>query len=778
MWTIFKKLIFDLFKDRFKLFLLLLATFLSIWGISTVMYGHWFTERDFVENFGYSQTADMILYSDDFSDSLITELESWREIEVVEKRGLIGARIKDDEGEWMPLLLHIVENFENVQINRFKQEKNQAPPNRTILIEKNGALFLDDEQKTTEIQIPNLGTFNFPIHGYVHDPRLPPSRMEHMVYGYISKESIKELSPIYSFTRFLIRTTENQPTRQNLKAIGDQITSWFDKKNLPVSGLDIPEPNVHPHQNIVDALALLQRFFGGIIAIMGMILFSLVLLAWILPQLKEIGMMKALGANSREIQQAYFMLIFTLGFVGLIPGLFLGYKSGELYNRFIAFTQNFEVIEGGFPLLNNLLVVSVCLLLPLIVGLKPIRHACRQQSREIIHQVFRPLVPNFFQFVQKILPTPHLKYVANNLFRQGSRFLLSVCLLTTGMTLLFIGIHLTHSLKKDTAQYFEKSAFQFSVYFPQNQTSTSINPDKIGADAWYPIHKRSLFPLSNQLHQTLSLRYLPLNFEFPDAHILQGAASKGCQSCLWINQGLLPEFQDIKLGDSLRFQDSGGKEYLYEYKGVIKELGVGGTMYTYGSDSINDRFSEIWLAFDQNDEVLYANRQQELESFFERNAIPISGIASSELRLQMLRDHLKPTFITITAMGIFAIICGLIGLAIMLNIQLTERKGEIGLLSAIGSSERQIAGMWLNEILILNIISIFLTFFLSLYGAVRLCELFGDTILHIPILFFPDWVFVFVLIIVILGGQILLGGPYLLKLLRKNAYQRLNQGVD
>ena len=70
MKVILWKLIKDFRLAKVKLLLLLLAASLSGWGISSVVYSYFMTERDFKENFARTYPADMTVIVENYTKGL------------------------------------------------------------------------------------------------------------------------------------------------------------------------------------------------------------------------------------------------------------------------------------------------------------------------------------------------------------------------------------------------------------------------------------------------------------------------------------------------------------------------------------------------------------------------------------------------------------------------------------------------------------------------------------------------------------------------------------
>ena len=98
MKVILWKLIGDFRQAKGKLILLLLAASLSGWGISSMVYSYYMSERDFEENFVKTNPADIAVTVEGYSLALENNLLADRNVVDIERRDVINARIKNRQG--------------------------------------------------------------------------------------------------------------------------------------------------------------------------------------------------------------------------------------------------------------------------------------------------------------------------------------------------------------------------------------------------------------------------------------------------------------------------------------------------------------------------------------------------------------------------------------------------------------------------------------------------------------------------------------------------------
>ena len=262
-----KAIVINLLKSfwlaKGKLFLCVVASILSAWGISTMLYSKVMTDRDFEENFNASNPADMILTISNSSAATINQLSSSEQVETIERREAITCRIKNRNGNWMSLLVFAGDNINKTAISKF--EISGTVNDNAIFIEKNGLSFLDTGKNVT-IQPGAVDTFTLYYSGRAFDPGLPPSQMEQMVYGYTSITTIHQYLN-NSNRRYLIKLKQKKLKEEGIREIGKALTALVAQSGGTVTSLVIPPPGEHPHQNIVNGISFLLKGFGIILSL-------------------------------------------------------------------------------------------------------------------------------------------------------------------------------------------------------------------------------------------------------------------------------------------------------------------------------------------------------------------------------------------------------------------------------------------------------------------------------------------------------------------------------
>ncbi|NRB53625.1 MAG: ABC transporter permease [Saprospiraceae bacterium] len=761
MKAILKKLRRDIGKTKGQAALSLLAIIITVWGVSTVYYGYWMTERDFRVNFDQSLPSHMNLVLDTSDIKAIDALIERPEIKAIERRESFMARVKDRDGDWMPILIFAVADFTRLQVNTFTLERGNWPSLGDFAIERKSSGFLGAGEEI-EVQLPGKDVQRFSIASYTHDPRLPSARMDRIIYGYVTLDTYRSLRPDRSHANYLLRLKDQQPSQGDLERLAQEIQT----KGVAA---EIPPLGEHPHQNVIDAVSVLQLGLGVILAILGITLLSLILLLWMLPQVREVALMKAIGASTRNIRQAYQVLLLLAGLIGIVFGLPLGYLSGRFFSHFIAFTQNFDPVEGALSFMMHLPIALGCLSIPLLIGWRPISRAISTSSIQGLRSVFTGLPRKGLYVLQWLFPSVIFRYSLNSFLKNGARLVFSVILLVLGLALFFVGSNLQYALKQDTQQYFAASTYHLSIGVDYADRELLSTVEELGnvARVW-PISQAQLYlEATPKIHEkAIRLQLIPRDHSFDSGYWIAGEEDRSCADCVWINQGLAHELGEPMVGQILQAKGEDGKMRGLKLTGILKELAVGPTMYAYSMEGAKPNTRALWIQLRNREPDAIAQTQVAIEELLGQGLL---WSTNGEEKLEMLRAHLQPTFLILKAIGGLTIGMGLLGLALLININIQERQKEIGMLKALGTGAGKISRLLLQEMAILNGLGILLAIPLACLISVEMGRLLGATLLHVAIPFHADWIRMGMSITLLLGFQWIVWFPYVRNKIRRSS---------
>jgi putative ABC transport system permease protein len=780
MRVILRKLLLDFRKAKGKLLLLILAACLSGWGISSVAYGYFLTERDFEVNFLRTRPADMAVIIENYSDGLEERFLADQNVVDIERREVISARIKSSTDSWMPMILYAVDDLNAMRYDLFKfsEEADKVPGN--IFIEQDAWFYLNEDQQKIEVLFAgDEEIVTWKVAGKVHDARQAPARMEGIVYAYST--SIEKIEP------WLVEGRRRLLIKSNISSDKEQLDEMYERLNMiakdfggEIIAVNIPTPGKHIHQGIVDSIAFLQEVGGSILSVMGIVLLSLILLTWVYPQISDLGVMKAIGASTKHVFGSYALVLLFIVLAGLLIGMPLGYKTATLYNGAVAFFQNFEVVTALLPLSVHVFVLLIGLLIPLLFGILPLTSGAKTTVNDAMNKTF--YVPNkrVFGVSQRLVASTRLKYGLNNLFRHSQRTMLTILLLAVGITLFFTASNLDHSIRTDLSDFEKTSRYEVLVMLPEEMQKEDVSfLDELPLVAEVvPINggRVTYVPPTLGSPELSVARVLSPEIIIDSNNIHRGKIDKSCANCIYVcGEEMKERYKKVELGETIELTSISGEKRSYIFSGVINDLVVLGAPFFIFNDSLTKKFN--LLAFELKPELTsmeILNASNAIDNAFIDNGINLRRRYSVKRRLAGIVGHLDPTFLIIKIMGIFTIVLGLFGLIIVLNLTLQERTREIGIMKSIGSPFKKISDLYNQEFVLISLIALVVGGLLAIPLTTALISVIAETVIRHPVSFLGDFKAMGATATVIVVVQLLLISIYNRFKMRKNARELLD----
>ncbi|CAG0994068.1 hypothetical protein METP2_02796 [Methanosarcinales archaeon] len=316
-----RKVLGDLWLNKTRTLLAVLAIAIGIFGVGTVLAGYSILTHEINANFLGTHPASAILYTENADDKLAAAVESLPGVANAEPRRIVTARIQAGPNEYRRLLLFVIDDFNNLRVSTFKLERGNWPPaDREILIERSALPLIKKEiGDTVIIQTPNNGQdHELKVTGIVHDPGQSPGDVDNIAYGYITLNTLESLGETRALNELRIVVDENSKDVTRITNVANQVRDVMEKRGYHVSHVEIPNAGKHPHADQMDSLLFLLEVFGILALILSSILVASTVSALLSQQIRQIGVMKVIGATTYQIAGLYFGSVLLLGVSGLL----------------------------------------------------------------------------------------------------------------------------------------------------------------------------------------------------------------------------------------------------------------------------------------------------------------------------------------------------------------------------------------------------------------------------------------------------------------------------
>ena len=379
------KLARDLWSSRGRTVVIVLAIALGLTGFSATLGAYGILTREIERNYLESEPASATLELASVSDELLQAAAARPEISAATRRKTIHGRYRNQPGDaWQRALIFVVDDFEDMRVAKIFEERGTwPPPEGSVLVERSSLPQLEaDVGGSFWLRLPSGHQRQVMIAGIAHEPALAPAQTEQAVYAYITAETARQWreAPVFDELRILVR--HGRHDRAAIEASAEQLADWIARSGLgKPHDIRVPPPLHHPHQTQMTTILVVLLAFSLLVLLMSCFLAASLVQSLMARQVREIGVMKALGASTARLTGLYGLLVQVLAGAALVLSWVPGTLGARAFAASVAKLLNFDILSTREPGWVIALKVGVGLLVPALALLPSVWKGCRVSVR-------------------------------------------------------------------------------------------------------------------------------------------------------------------------------------------------------------------------------------------------------------------------------------------------------------------------------------------------------------------------------------------------------------
>ena len=742
-----KKVISDLRINPGRIILVIFALIIGLWGVGSILVSYTILSRDLNENFVRTNPLHAAITSKDFSRLDLASLRNRPEIEQAEFRDFDTLRIETHPDEWIPLWLFGVEDFNSFNLARiFDQKGNNrpiVPEDGAMLIERDGLRFSDLKAGSPARVRAGGRVVEVPVSGIGFDPAQAPGTQDHLIYAYVNEKTFSKITNEAANKRLIIRF-KNMKSKHEVQIAANGLVDYFTSLGIAVDTIKMPKFMEHPHQWQMNTLLFMEGSIGFLAFFLSAVLVSQLMAAFLARQIRQIGILKAIGASRFQVFQIYLTMVLALGVVSGAIAIPLAIKFGYGYAYFVADILNFEVLTTSLPHQMYLYLMAASLLLPVVLSLPAILKGTRISVREALgdYSIQQEAAAKKNWMLKKLTLPINLALAFENTLRRKKRVVVTIAAMALGVAIFNTGFNVQQSLKDLLMDVNNGMKHDVQVVLINQMPKEEALKYFSGIDNISRIEtwNGGRGAMQNMIVSTdagVGIIALPFDSDLLAFRSIKGRWLSGSSETEIVMNQEAATLYDYPAIGSYHTLSVRGNHYKAKLVGIVEELEkpkiyIDKKQYDAFANPKHYINSLMFVAKDKSYEKVTALKR-DIEKTIEPTDLHVLYVMMQAERVKIIYDHLKIIFVTIVFFALLVLMVSAIGMASATSINIMERTREIGVLRAIGATPGIIYSLFVAEGMIVSVISIVLGLLLSWPLSIVASKFFGDLMLEVSL---------------------------------------------
>jgi putative ABC transport system permease protein len=767
--SLVKKVWSDLTERRGRSLLTVLGLCVGFWGVGSAAVAWLVLSRDLPANFLQTNppAIRMTVSGPDTVD--VASLGRVEGALAIENRPHLTGRIQYGADRWMPLNLWVVEDFNAMRVARIFPEDATLPPRSgAVVVERDGLPFANILRMRAQSGAPGHGRVvkdgdpaaaslqdspvrlrlsggtdvETEIDGTVFDPARAPSRMEMTMYAYATRETVSGWGAKIA-DRLLVTPAPGHEDPLAIRETAQRLEKRLKSLGYEVGRTEFPSHTEHVHQFQMNSILWLISGVGTLALLMSMVLVVNLVTSILTNQIRQIGILKAMGASRRQIAAMYAAAMALLGFVAAVISLPLAVKSGFMLAEALSAFLNFELITESLPAGAYLGSIGFASLFPISASLPTLQRwssvAVSDALRHFGANPDRERAPRL-ERLMAVFPM-NVRLGLRNAFRRPQRTALTAATLGLGVTVFMVAMNTRASLL-NTAEIEERSRrYDVIIGFDEPVEARRVAfmeqfPIVARAETWNVESARITGPAEDR-SDPFRLFRVPDDSDMLAPYVLAGSwLNPQSAPGVVINHRLQQSFPELQPGSVLRLEVDG---QLLELKvlGVIKEFGPA-SLYMRDPvfrQHVNDREEGVNAGFvrlKQPTEQNLSTLTGLLESHFDLAQVPVRGLQSGKTASRIIRGHLDVIVAALVALALIILAVSTLGMMSAVSAGVVERSRELAILRSLGGQPASVRRILSSESTLIAVAGWAAALVLASIVSAPLASYFGEILVEYP----------------------------------------------
>ena len=728
-----KKVIADLWGNLTRSALVVASITVGLLAIGIIATIHYVITQDMRSGYHAINPANLFISASLYDKGYLDHLERVPGVRQAQGSREVTLRLELNPGEWIGIHLKSMPDLNQLTINQAHLEQGVWPPADDQIVVESSKLYKANASLGDYVTIETSSgkTRQLQIVGVVYDQSVGAGSsgtggfFTAPVQGYVTQKTLEwlEIPSAYRLNYFYVTVTGDSTNSKYLETEANVVTDDMKKNGLSVNSTTTRSSFDHPNNTLVQAISSLLFVLGLMVVFLSGFLITNTLQALLDQQVTQIGIMKTVGGRRFQISFVYMAFILVLGLLAFAIAVPVAYQVSFRLMDFLSMKLN--MLVQGHRLIPQVVVIQglLALLVPQVAAFLPIWQGSGLSVKQALSgPAGNVSVSNGWLDHQlariRWLSRP-MRISLRNVFRRKGRLILTLVTLTMGGAVFIATFNVRVSMNQYVAQisHYFRADVNLSLNRPYRIAEIEnmlAGLPGIGRVEGWAAARSEMVLADGTSGLSVSLLAPPANSDLVKPIMLKGRwIEPGDQNAIVLNDLFMAQYPQLKIGDTLGLKVNGDdKDFVvvgfFRFAGKVAGL-LAYTNYDYLSGLINqpNQASSFRIVADHkgmnNDQQLALAKT--IEAKLRTYNVDINDVSTGFDMSSTAADGFNVLTAFLLFLASLTALVGSIGLAGTMSMNVMERTREIGVMRAIGASNRILMNMVIVEGALIGIIS-------------------------------------------------------------------------
>lgn len=719
-----QKVLADFWENKVRAMLVVASIFIGVFSIGMIIVADEILPSSLEQVYQSSNPAHIILQTEDFDHDLIDSIARIPGVAAVTGRHTVVVRARlQGEQEWDQLQLIAIEDPAEAEMKTLTLKAGTLAAGKGDILMLTNALadYPVSPGSVLEVELSDGTIRAMPVAGIVSDYSAGIEITLNRRMAYVDESSLEFLHAPATFNTLYVVTEGDPATIASIQAVAAAVEKRVEDSGRVVISEKLQTPQDHPYGNYISAISVILTFMGILVVVLGSFLIINTMNSLMAQQVRQIGVMKLIGAQTRDIVGMYLVLVSLFGFFAFVLGVPASSLAAYLLSDYSAQLLNGKIVGVSMvPITLKQIIIqaAVAFIIPIAASLMPI---LRGAKTTVVQALDNSLIKSerestrFDRWIEHIRGVYGIMLLAiRNTFRRKGRLALTLFTLSLGGAI-FIGVfNVQAMLDKHIDTIAHYSAADLFLTFNRSYLTHEIVPIAQAIPGVSTAEGWQVLTAQLELDQQVESVFIEAP---PDGSaLLNGTTHTGRWvtedelNTIVVNEDFRRTFPDLQPGDVITLQVNGYDVELtvvgiFNYTGLQDKRGYINARTAADLLGNSTKTASYRLVTDDHSLESQIHMEETVNQVFRDAGYDVNRVSSLQVIINETGEKINIVINVLLVNAILTGLVGSIGLSGTLSLNVLERTSEIGILRAIGAHDRIVSRLVIYEGFFIGLVS-------------------------------------------------------------------------